>query len=157
MNPQGPAPVFDTAGFRQPIISGAAAGATRSLSATESGSLVLFDRAAGTIFTLPAPVVGTFFDFSTPVSVTSNAHKVITDSASTFIVGSLLSIDSDTSNAIAAWTANGTTHRAVSMNGTTSGGLLGTTFRLTAISTTVWMLSGVDVANGVVITPVATS
>jgi hypothetical protein len=33
------------------------------------------------------------------------------------VLGSLVNIDTDTSNAVAAWTADGTTIRSISMNG----------------------------------------
>jgi hypothetical protein len=73
------------------------------------------------------------------------------------VLGSLVNIDTDTSNAVAAWTADGTTIRSISMNGTTTGGLLGTWFRFTALSTTQWMVTGIDQGSGTVATPFATS
>ena len=57
------------ASFRK-VISGE--GASRTLLASESGATVLYDRAAGIIYTLPAPVVGLEFDFVTTVSVTGS-------------------------------------------------------------------------------------
>lgn len=143
-----------TGGARN-IISGQ--GATRTLLATETGSKCLFDRAAGIVYTLPAPVVGLEFEFFVPATVTSNAHKVITDSSSTFLTGSLMNIDTDTSNAVAAWTGDGSTHLSVSMNGTTTGGLKGTWLRFTCVSSTLWLVTGVDEGNGTVATPFATS
>jgi hypothetical protein len=52
-------------------------GATVTLTAAESGTTQIFDRAAGIVYTLPAPVPGMTFDFFVKTSVTSNAHKVI--------------------------------------------------------------------------------
>lgn len=141
-----------------PVISGQ--GATRTLLEGESGSLVLFDRAAGIIFTLPKIVaanIGMWFEFEVPVSVTSNNHKIITDAGTTFMLGSLVNINTGSGNAVAAWTADGSTIRAITMNGTTTGGLLGTRMRLTAITTTLWMVEGIDQGSGVVATPFATS
>lgn len=137
------------------VISGS--GATVTLTAAQSGSVVLFDRAAGIVFTLPTPAAGLYFDFLVNTTVTSNAHKVITATSSQFLLGSLINIDTDSSNAVAAWTADGSTIRAISMNGTTTGGLKGTLFRLVGVSTTIWMVSGIDQGNGVVATPFATS
>lgn len=138
------------------VISGS--GATVALTQSQSGSLFIFDRAAGIVVTLPAPVVGSTFRFAVLTSITSGAAKVITATpASQFMLGSLLNIDTDSSNAVAAWTADGTTIVSISMNGTTSGGLKGTYFELTCISTTEWIVTGVDQGNGVVITPFATS
>jgi hypothetical protein len=42
-------------------------------------------------------------------------------------------------------------------NGTTTGGLLGTWFRFTALSTTQWLVTGIDQGSGTVATPFATS
>lgn len=132
-------------------------GATVTLTAGESGTTQIFDRAAGIVFTLPVPMPGMVFDFFVRTSITSNAAKVITNSASVFLQGSLINIDTDTSNAVAAWTADGTTIRSISANGTTTGGLLGTWFRFTAVSSTIWLVTGIDQGSGTVATPFATS
>lgn len=138
------------------VISGS--GATVTLTAAQSGSVVLLDRAAGITFTLPAPANGLYFDFLSLTTTTGgNNYKVITDAGTTLLIGSLINIDTDSSNAVAAWTANGSTHIAITMNGTTTGGLLGTQFRLTCISATRWMVTGIDQGSGVVATPFATS
>jgi hypothetical protein len=153
--PNGLNPVFDTVSGKRPVISGS--GATRSLSTEESGSLVLMDRAAGIVFTLPTQRPGTYYDFMVTTTVTSNSYKVITGAGTELLIGSLTNIDTDTSNAVAAWTANGSTHIAVTMNGTTTGGVAGTYFRLTCLSATRWLLSGTIQGTGVVATPLATS
>jgi hypothetical protein len=140
---------------KAPVISGS--GATVTLTVAQSGSAVLFDRAAGIVFTLPAPSVGLYYDFLVNTTVTSNAHKVITDTGTTLLTGSLINIDTDSSNAVAAWTGNGSSHVAVSMNGTTTGGLKGTWMRFTCISSTLWMVTGIDQGTGTVATPFATS
>lgn len=138
------------------VISGS--GATVTLSQAQSGSLVIFDRAAGIVFTLPAPVVGTTFRFAVLTSITGGAAKVITATpASQFLLGSLINIDTDSSNAVAAWTADGSTIVSISMNGTTTGGLKGTYYEVTCISATEWIVEGIDQGNGVVATPFATS
>lgn len=148
-------PSGGSSGNKVTVISGS--GATVTLTAAQSGSIVLFDRAAGTVYTLPAPVAGLTFQFHVLTSVTSNAHKIITSGASIFMTGSLVNIDTDTSNAVAAWTADGSTIRSVSMNGTTTGGLQGTLIRLICISSTMWMVEGIDQGSGTVATPFATS
>lgn len=143
-------------GQRGNVISGQ--GATVALTAAQSGSRCLFDRAAGIVYTLPAASVGLTFEFFVPVTVTSNAHKIITNATATeFLTGSLMNIDTDTSNAVAAWTGDGSTHVSVSMNGTTTGGLKGTWLKFTCVSSTLWLVTGVDEGNGTVATPFATS
>lgn len=154
-NPNGLNPSFDTANFKQKVISGS--GATRTLSAGESGSIVLFDRAAGIVFTLPVPKVGMVFDFFVTTTITSNSAKVITDTGTTLLTGSLMNVDTDSSNAVAAWTGDGSSHLAVTQNGTTTGGIKGTWMRFTALSTTLWAVTGVIQGSGTVATPFATS
>src|SRR3990167_4066654 len=100
-------------------------GATRTLTAAESGALCLFDRAAGNVYTLPTPVEGMKFEFLATVAVTSNAYKVITASITTeFLLGAVKSTK------LAAGTdvfqADGTSsHVAISSDGATKGGLIG--------------------------------
>ena len=138
------------------VISGL--GATRTLTANESGAVIDLDRAAGIVVTLPAPAEGLYFDFVASVSVTSNAYKVSTATQGTdFIAGGVLNIDSDTSDALVSHRCDGTTHDNYSMNGTTTGGLIGTKFRLTAVSGTVWVLEGRMIGNGTVATSCSTT
>ena len=150
--------VVDKVRARQNVISGS--GATASLSPLNSGSLVLMDRAAGIIFTLPVATtanVGMYFDFAITTSVTSNNYKVITGAGTEFLIGGYTNVDTDTANAVAAFTGNGSTHIAVTMNGTTTGGLLGTKLRFTCLSVTRWMVEGIVQGNGTVATALATS
>lgn len=138
------------------IISGS--GATATLTTEQSGSLIMLDRAAGIVFTLPAPVVGLTYEFLASVSVTSNAYKFSTATQGTdFIVGDYVSVDTDTASALVGFPCNGSTHDNFSMNGTTTGGLIGTRLKLTAISTTVWAISGFNEGNGVVATACSTT
>jgi hypothetical protein len=136
-----------------PVVSGKTTSFT--LTKDQSGSNVLFDAAAGLIYTLPAPVVGTYFMFSVTVSVTSNNHKIITDAGTTLLIGSVF-------NAVAAGTgtqfiANGTTHIACTMNGTTTGGLIGGAYFAYCVTSTLWLIDGVVLGSGTIATPFATS
>ncbi len=137
------------------VISGQ--GATRTLSVDESGSTVLFDRAAGIVYTLPLAKPGVYFDFVVTTTVTSNAAKVITGAATEFLIGGYTNVDTDTSNAVAVFTGNGSTHVAVTQNGTTTGGALGTKLRFTCLSSTRWFVEGIVQGSGVVATAFATS
>lgn len=130
--------------------------ATRTLLAKEAGATCLFDRAAGVVYTLPAPVIGMEFEFATTVTITSNSAKIITNSASVFIVGLVLVVGG-TTETVASADFNGTTHVACTMNGTTTGGVIGDQIRLRAISSTQWVISGMASGSGVVATPAATS
>jgi hypothetical protein len=133
------------------VISGQGAGPI-ALTAAQSGALCLFDRAAGIIYTLPPPVVGLWFEFHTTVTITTNAAKVITDAATTFLGGSYVEYDVDTSRATALRTGNGTTNIAISSNGSTTGGILGSRLRFDCVSATLWIVTGVLEATGAVAT-----
>lgn len=147
--------VVDKVRAKKNVISGQ--GATRTLNENESGSIALFDRAAGIVYTLPTAKPGMVFDFIVTTTVTSNAAKVITAVGTELLIGGYTNVDTDTSNAVAAFTGNGSTHVAVSMNGTTTGAVAGTRLRFTCLSSTRWMVEGIVLGTGVVATAFATS
>lgn len=131
--------------------------ATRQLLAKESGALCLFDRAAGVVYTLPTPVIGMQFEFLVTVTVTSNAHKVTTLlTASQFLLGETLMYSTATASP-AGFAANGSSIGAISANGSTTGGLIGERYRVTAISSTQWAIEGLQVGSGTLATPYAAS
>lgn len=143
---------------KKPVISGL--GATQTLTADQSGSTVLLDRAAGIVVTLPVAQVGVAFDFVVTVSVTSNAYKIITGAATELLIGGYTNVDTDTSNAVAVFTADGSTHIAVNMDSASSnakGGLIGTKLTFTCLSSTKWMVEGIVQGAGTVATAFATS
>lgn len=127
-------------------------GATRTLLAEESGSLCLFDRAAGVIYTLPAPIPGMEFEFLTTVTLTSNAYKVGTDAATTFLLGGV-TISSTTATNVDQFAADGTSIVGISSNGSTTGGVVGGRYKVTALSSTQWAIEGLDVGTGTLATP----
>lgn len=140
------------------IISGS--GATRTLSVDESGSTVLFDRAAGIVYTLPLAKPGMFFDFVVTTSVTTNSYKVITGAATEFLIGGYTNVDTDTSNAVAVFTGNGSTHIAVTQAAASTnatGGLVGSKLRFTCLSATRWFVEGIVQGAGTATTAFATS
>lgn len=132
-------------------------GSTRTLTAGESGSLCLFDDAAGHVYTLPTPQEGLTFEFLVTVAVTSNAHKVITDAATTFLIGGGIMGDVTVATSGDYFEADGTTHVAVSTTGTTNGGLVGERYKVVCISGTQWAIDGVFHGAGTLVTPFATS
>lgn len=124
-----------------------------------SGTLCLFDTAAGYTYTLPAitaNTVGTWFEFFTTVTCTSVAQKIITDAATTFLLGEVIMYTTATASP-AGFAFNGTTHVACSMAGTTTGGLIGSRIRVCALSPTIWAINGELVGSGTIATPAATS
>lgn len=134
------------------VISGQ--GATRTLSVDESGSTVLFDRAAGIVYTLPLAKPGAYFDFVVTTTITSNSAKIITGAATELLVGT---ISSNVTTTTTTYQGNGSTHIAVTMNGTTTGAIQGTKLRFTCLSATRWIVEGTNQCSGTVATPFATS
>lgn len=137
------------------VISGV--GATRTLTQGETGSLCLFDVATGVVYTLPQCKAGLTFTFVVSVAVSSNAHKFITNSATEFLVGGCGSFSSAVAEGGDAFAANGTTHRAMSSNGTTTGGQPGQLVTVTGISDTQWVVTGNTIGSGTMADPFATS
>lgn len=129
-----------------------AAGSAKTLVAGDSGAVVLLDTAAGSTVTLPAPVAGMYFDVAVSTSVTSNSHIVQTDAATTFIGGGINQII-DASGTSEGQFADPTATVTITMNGTTTGGLIGTTMRFHAISSTVWNITGLVASSGTLTTP----
>lgn len=130
--------------------------AATTLAATDSGATCFFNSAAGDIYTLPTPAAGLRFRFVVLVTITSNAAKVITGSASHFLLGGFIqSTDGTYTSAFQA--ANGTTIRAWSGNGSTTGGLQGDWFEVVGINTTQYAIWGMGRATGTEATPFATS
>ena len=141
--------------YAQEVLSGV--GATRTLLQRESGALCLNDRAAGIVWTLPVPVVGMTFEFGTTVQRTSNSYKIITNSASVFLVGAVMAGDAAIATSGDIFTADGTTHVALTNDGDTKGGFVGEKLFLTAISATQWYIRGLVIGTGTMVTGFTTS
>ena len=125
-----------------------------TLSPTWSGSTMLFDTAAGITYTLPKPSIGAQFNFIITATVTSSNHKIITDASTTFMQGILMM--GGASDTAGLFHGNGTSHVAITMNGTTTGGILGTEINLYCLTSTLWEAEGVVLGSNIV-TPWATS
>ncbi len=144
-------------GKKRNVISAAA-----TLTSAQSGSLCLWNLAAGFTYTLPtitAADIGVWYDFQVTVTATSVAHKVIAGAAQ-YLIGALVQGVLDTTPAAnpgpKIYTA-GATDIAVSMDGITKGGLIGTRIRVIAATASTWAIDGIVVASGTIATPFATS
>ena len=131
-----------------------AVGSAKTLVPADSGALCLLDTAAGSALVLPAPVAGMEFDVAVSVSVTSNSHSITTDGAATFLGGGIQQMI-DTTAVSEGQFGDPTSDVTITMNGTTTGGLIGTTLRFTAISSTVWNVTGLVASSGTLSTPYA--
>lgn len=132
------------------VISGQ--GATRTLLPLETGSTCVFDRAAGIVYTLPPATVGVYFEFTVATTITSNAATAI--AAGTDKVQGSIQIGAATGTAVTSQ-GNGTSHVKVAMNGTTTGGVIGTHFRVFCVKTGLWNVFGQVIGSGSVATPFA--
>jgi hypothetical protein len=132
--------------------------ATVALGKEQSGALVCFTAVTGAV-TLPAisaddDDIGMFFDFICRVSSTSS--QTVTAAAADLLEGGVWMVDFD-----AAYTApqgiflepDATDDLIMTMNGTTTGGKIGTAFRVTATTAARWYVSGVVAGDGVLATP----
>jgi hypothetical protein len=147
-------------GARRPVT--ASGGATRTLTAANSGSVNLFDAATGIVYTLPAPpVVGLTYDFVTTAAQSSGSNS-ITAGAGVFLYGAVSAFSGEgvtPSSTLGPFmfAGNGTTHIRIVMNATTTGGGIGTTLRFTCIDATHWMVYGwVNSPSGSLATPFST-
>lgn len=140
----------------------ASGGTTRTLTAANSGSLNLFDSAAGITYTLPAPVVGLYYDFIWTTLQTSSAHVVVTDAGTTFLQGSITMFSGENVTPSATlgpkqFAGNGSSHIKTTTNGTTTGGGIGGWMRFVCTSATLWTVTGViNSPSGSIATPFST-
>ena len=126
----------------QPMI---AAAATLSPTCAQSGSLILMGATTGEVVTLPATSagnVGCWFEFVVTVSNTSNYNEIRTASSSNFLLGSVQ--HSATGIAALTFWADGSSIQAIKMDGAHLGGLIGSNFIVTEVSSTVWAISGTN-------------
>lgn len=130
--------------------------ATATLTQAQSGSVLTLAPAAATVITLPAtPVVGTSYTFMVTTAATgSNTLKIITGAGTQLLQGV---ITSATTTASVFESVIGSSNISVAMNGTTTGGLVGTQLEFTCLSATLWQVFGTNFTSSTTTTPFATS
>ena len=125
--------------------------ASGTLTVAQSGSTVLYNSTTGIVMTLPAPAAGLTYTFVVAQTPAAASHGIITNSASVFLLGGV-EVNSST-GATLYFAGNGSTHIALRMNGSTTGGTMGTYITATAISSTQWMVTGTLNGSGALVTP----
>ena len=98
---------------------------------------------------------GATYTIWVPTTISTSSLKIGTDGTDKF-VGSLLSVDTDTSGAMVGFTA-ASTNDYINLNGTTTGGVAGTWIQIVAIAANKYMVTGVVLGSGSVATPFADS
>ena len=101
---------------------------------------------------------GVVYTIWVPTTISTSSLKIGTTSGSSDLyVGTLLSVDSDSSGAMVGFTANGSSNDFINLNGTTTGGVAGTWIQIFAIAANKYMVTGVVVGSSTVATPFADS
>ena len=94
--------------------------------------------------------------FTFLVETAATTWKIIT-AASQFLAGSLLVIDTDTTDTVNGFASDSAATRSVNLNGTTKGGIIGSYVTVTALNSTMWAVSVVVIGSGTIVTPFAAS
>lgn len=135
---------------REPIIL--VTSALTKLAPAQSGSTVVLSRAAGADIVLPAASTGLSYTFYVETTLTSGSYT-ITAQDGDLLLGGVLSIDDTTPEAAVIFRPDGSNDFIITMNGSTTGGELGTAITLTALSASSWYVTGSIAANGILVTP----
>jgi hypothetical protein len=156
MQTRGPALVLDSVQFKRNVVSGVGTSTTFSLNELASGSTVLLDRAGGATYTLPNAKPGITYHFYSTVNLTSGSYKITATAASQsyVITGALTNIVDNLTNGsvfIAGLGAN--VPQSVTLNGGSTGGRVGSTITVTALSSGTWHVSGLVVGTNALAIP----
>jgi len=98
---------------------------------------------------------GVVYTIWVPTTISTSSLKIGTNGTDKY-VGSLLSVDTDSSGAVVGFTA-ASTNDFINLNGTTTGGVAGTWIQIVAIAANKYMVTGVILGTGSVATPFADS
>ena len=98
---------------------------------------------------------GVTYTIWVPTTIATSSVKIGTNGTDKF-VGSLLSVDTDTSGAMVGFTA-ASSNDFINLNGGTTGGVAGTWIQIVAIAANKYLVTGVILGTGAVATPFADS
>ena len=98
---------------------------------------------------------GVTYTIWVPTTISTSSLKIGTNGTDKF-VGSLLSVDTDSSGAVVGFTA-GASNDFINLNGGTTGGVAGTLIQIVAIAANKYMVNGLLNGTGSVATPFADS
>lgn len=97
--------------------------------------------------------IGVLYTIWVPTTISTSSLKIGTDGTDKYI-GSLLSVDTDSSGAMVGFTA-ASTNDFINLNGGTTGGVAGTWIEIRALAALKYVVTGVILGTGVVATPFA--
>ena len=98
---------------------------------------------------------GVVYTIWVPTTIATSSLKIATDGTDKY-VGTLLSVDTDSSGAMVGFTA-ASTNDYINLNGGTTGGVAGTWIQIVAVAANKYMVTGVVNGTGTVATPFADS
>jgi hypothetical protein len=98
---------------------------------------------------------GVVYTIWVPTTIATSSLKIGTDGTDKYI-GTIFGIDTDSSNALVAYTA-AAANDFINFNGGTTGGVAGTWVQIYAIAALKYMVNGVALGTGTVATPFANS
>lgn len=99
--------------------------------------------------------LGVVYTIWVPTTIATSSLKIGTDGTDKYI-GTIFGVDTDTSNALVAYTA-AAANDFINFNGGTTGGVAGSWVRIVAIAANKYMVEGVALGSGIVATPFANS
>lgn len=132
-----------------------AAGSTKTLTAADAGKIVLLDTLTGSVVTLPTSTgSGNTYKFLVSLANTSNSHIIKVGNATDTMVGFAISMSSTTGIGTDAATG---TDDTLTMNGTTTGGQLGTYVECTDFVSGKYSVRAFCAASGTAAAPTFTA
>lgn len=119
-----------------------AAGGTLTLTElAHDGKTILLDTAAGSVVTLPnATGSGARFKFVVTTTATSNSHIVKTARTADHMAGFINVQDADGTTA-AMYKGDGSADDTITMNRTTTGGVIGDAFTIEDVKANLWVVT----------------
>jgi hypothetical protein len=98
---------------------------------------------------------GVVYTIWVPTTIATSSLKIGTDGTDKYI-GTIFGVDTDSSNALVAYTA-AAANDFINFNGGTTGGVAGTWVQIYAIAALKYMVNGIALGTGTVATPFANS
>lgn len=144
-------PVTSTAGFISGtgVVAAAVTAATATIDSTLNGDVIPLNRAAGITVTLPAATGSqAHYRFFLTATVTSNS-TIIKVANSTDVMNGTASVGGATGAVFSTLPASDT----ITMNGSTTGGLVGSFVDVTDIAAGYWVVSAELIGSGTPATP----
>lgn len=126
--------------------------ASKTLNASDAGTTLLVNAAAGLTLTLPAASgTGRSYKIVIGTTVTSNSVVIQVANASDVMTGLTISA-ADTDSSVNGWETAATSD-TITLNGTTTGGIKGDMFELIDVADNTWAVQGRTSSTGIEATP----